>query len=386
MGAITFAAVVCLFTRSIQIGTYRTTIRTVVTVNTGHLRVESPDYHERPSLDHSFTGGHLPDRLARLPGVAGAAPRLEAPGLVSAGENTRGALISGLEPRGESGITLLDEKVVDGDWLGGDEPRDAVLGVDLAANLGLAVGDSAVVLVQTWYGTLGAQTYRVKGILRTGNHELDSGTLLLDLSAAQRLFQASDRLTSVVMGLADAGRIDVVADTLNAHVLPRDLRAYTWRELMPELVQMIELDSISGWIILVFLVLVVGLGILNTVLMGVLERVRQFGVALAVGLKPRQLASMIFTEALFLAVLALLVGDALGWGLALWFHAHPISLPGSEAAAMEELGFSASMPTWLDLPNFFLVNALILGITLLAAVWPAVRAARYEPVEALRHG
>ncbi len=387
MGAITFAAVVCLFTRSMQIGTYRTTIRAVVTVNTGHLRIERPAYREQRSLDHSFIpSSDLTDGVASHPAVAGASPRLEASGLVSAGENTRGAVISGLVPDGEEGITTLADEVVRGAWLKEQDARQALLGVDLAANLGLAVGDTAVVLVQTWYGTLGAQTYRVKGILDTGMPEVDGSTLLLTLSAARALYNAPGRATSLVVGLSDPSRIEAVEARLNGNGLPGDLRAYTWRDLMPEMVQMIELDNISGWIILAILVLVVGLGILNTVLMGVLERVRQFGVVLAVGLRPRRLALMVFFEAFLTAAMALAVGDLVGWGLAEYFSAHPIQLGGAEAAALAELGFSAAITTYLDLPNFLMVNGLILGITLLAAVWPALRAASYEPVEALRHG
>ncbi|MFO7768616.1 MAG: FtsX-like permease family protein [bacterium] len=387
MGAITFAAVVCLFTRSLQIGTYRTTIHTVVTVNTGHMRIEDPAYREQQSLDHSFVPAPgLADSLASRPTVAGVSPRLEASGLVSAGENTRGAVISGVVPGGERGITTLTEKVTEGRWLEEGAGRQALLGTDLAANLDLAVGDTAVVLVQTWFGTLGAQTYRVAGILDTGMPEVDASTLMLPLEDAQRLFNAPGRVTSLVVGLSDPSRIEDLEADLNAAGLPGGLRAYTWRDLMPEMVQMIELDNISGWIILAILVLVVGLGILNTVLMGVLERVRQFGVVLAVGLKPRQLALVIFTEALLMALAALAVGDVLGWGLAEYFGAHPIQLGGAEAAALEELGFSTAMPTYLDLPNFLMVNGFILGITLLASVWPALRAASYEPVEALRHG
>jgi putative ABC transport system permease protein len=385
MAAVFFAAVIGIFMRSLQIGTYRATIERVVTVNTAHLRVETPGYREEGSLDDSFQ----PDTglLAALRGtrwIGAVSPRLETAGLASAGENTRGVRLSGLDPAGESGITLLDEKVVEGSWLQPGADSLVVLGRTLARNLGLGVGDEIVLITQTWFGTIGAALYRVGGLLDSGMPEVDDSTLFLTLAAAERLLDAEGRVTSILVGLSDPRRTDRVKTALAAS-LPEGLQAYSWRDLMPEIVQMIEFDSIGGWMFLVILLMVVGLGILNTVLMGVLERVKQFGVVMAVGMKPFQVARLIMSEGLMMGLVALGAGDLVGWLLAWYYRIHPMTLSGTEGQAMQEMGFGTSMPTYLDLSNFLMVNALVLGITIMAALYPALRAARYEPVEALRH-
>jgi putative ABC transport system permease protein len=258
MAAVFFAAVIGLFMRSLQIGTYRATIERVVTVNTAHLRVETPGYREEGSLDDSFQ----PDAglLAALRGtrwIGAVSPRLETAGLASAGENTRGVRLSGLDPAGESGITLLDEKVVEGSWLQPGADSLVVLGRTLARNLGLGVGDEIVLITQTWFGTIGAALYRVGGLLDSGMPEVDDSTLFLTLAAAERLLDAEGRVTSILVGLSDPRRTDRVKTALAAS-LPESLQAYSWRDLMPEIVQMIEFDSIGGWMFLVILLMVVG--------------------------------------------------------------------------------------------------------------------------------
>jgi ABC-type lipoprotein release transport system permease subunit len=159
---------------------------------------------------------------------------------------------------------------------------------------------------------------------------------------------------------------------------------HTWRESMPELEQFIILDDAGMYITLAILVVVVGFGILNTILMAVLERQREFGVVLALGLRPRAIFRIVYLESLMLALVGLAVGLGIALPLILYLQAHPVELTGNMAGAVELFGFEPQI-TWKLKPlNPLGSIATILGVAVVAALYPAIKASRGRPVDALR--
>ena len=163
-----------------------------------------------------------------------------------------------------------------------------------------------------------------------------------------------------------------------------DAEVHTWRESMPQLEQFIVLDDAGMYVMLVILVVVVAFGILNTILMAVLERQREFGVVLALGLRPAAIFRIVYLESLMLAVVGLAIGLSIALPLILYFQANPVPLTGEAADAMELFGIEPQM-TWKLKPlNPLGSIATILGVAILAALYPAIKASRGRPVDALR--
>jgi ABC-type lipoprotein release transport system permease subunit len=214
---------------------------------------------------------------------------------------------------------------------------------------------------------------------------MDRSLAVISLKDAQAFFAYEGRASEVAVLASDADAAPAVAATLRAAIdgsVAVDVR--TWDKLMPELVQFIFIDDASMYILLVILIVVVGFGILNTILMSVLERTRELGVLLALGLRPVAVFRLVYVESLLLAGVGLLIGLAIGIPLVLWFQAHPIPLGGDLAKATELFGMEPVM-TWKLKPLNPIGSCItILGVAALAAFYPAVKAARGRPVDALR--
>jgi putative ABC transport system permease protein len=208
----------------------------------------------------------------------------------------------------------------------------------------------------------------------------------VDLRVAQDFFVYGDRVSEVAVLARSADAAPALRDRLRAGVerLGMDAEVLTWDQISPGLLQLIVLDDAGMYILLVILVVVVGFGILNTILMAVLERTRELGISLALGLRPAAVFRMVYLESLMIASVGLLVGLALALPVVLYMQAHPISLEGQASQAVEYFGFEPVM-TWKLKPLNPIGSVIaILGVAALAALYPALKASRSRSVESLR--
>jgi ABC-type lipoprotein release transport system permease subunit len=216
---------------------------------------------------------------------------------------------------------------------------------------------------------------------------LDRALAVISLADAQQFFVYGDRVSEVALLAEDADAAPKLARRLTAtlpEISPSPAEVHTWEEIMPELEQLIFLDDAGMYILLVILVVVVAFGILNTILMSVLERTRELGVVLALGLRPRAVFRLVYLESMLLALFGLLIGLALAIPAVLYFEAHPVLLSGSASAGMELFGIEPVM-TWKLKPWNPVGSAItVFGVAALAALYPALKASRGRPVDALR--
>jgi ABC-type lipoprotein release transport system permease subunit len=194
-----------------------------------------------------------------------------------------------------------------------------------------------------------------------------------------------DRVSEVAVLARNSESVTPLAAELRGVLAGEAIEVQTWRETMPELDQLIILDDGGMYIMLAILVVVVGFGILNTILMAVLERKKEFGVILALGLRPGAVFRVVYLESLMLALVGLLVGIAIALPVILYYQAHPIAITGGEAIqAMELFGIEPQITWRLTPANPLGSTAVILGVALLAALYPAFKASRGRPVDVLR--
>jgi putative ABC transport system permease protein len=384
VAAIAFAVAISVFMRGLQMGTYEQMINNVIRINTGYLQIHKKGFWDNKTLRYTLKPDHqLPEILSRQPHIASFARRVEGDGLASAEENTNGVLIIGVDPQAEA--TTLKEKIKRGRFLSDEAPQGTIIGETLAKNLNVDSGDEITLLVQGFDGSLGAGVYNVEGVFRTGDPGLDRSVVFLNLAAAQELFWLGDRISQVLIFLDDASNLKEVTQNLRAELDLNTYEVMPWDELMPELVQLIAFDNASGQLFLMLLILVVAFGILNTVLMSVFERVKEFGVMLALGMKPKKIVGLIFTESTLLSLIGVIFGNIIGFGVNWYFSYHPISLSEKLSEVMEEFGFTAQLFVKPTFSTFLEVTIAIFVVSLIMTIYPTIKATRFRPVEALRH-
>jgi ABC-type lipoprotein release transport system permease subunit len=383
MGSVFFAVILVLFTRSMQHGTYNHMIENTVRLSTGYLQVQHQDFREKQSLEQSFT---YSDSLVRIVDAIEqttlAVPRIESFALVSSGDKSSGAAVIGIDPDRENEMNGLKQLIDSGAYLqqGG---RGALVPAGLAERLAVGVGDTLVMISQGYHGVSAAGAYPVSGILDLPNPDMNRGVVYLPLSEAQWFYGMHDRITSLAVMIGHPRELDHVAETLQQR-LAAPFTVVTWRELMPELLQAIQVDNAGGLIMLAILYVVIGFGMFGTVMMMAAERKREFSVLSAVGTKKKVLSMSVALETVTIAALGTLIGVGVSLPVLLYMHANPIELTGNAAAMMAEYGYQPLIPFALDVSLFVTQSLVVFGIALLASAYPIYWITRIRIADALR--
>ncbi len=384
--AVTFAVMLSIAMRGLQLGTYEVNIETVVNMFSGYLQIQKTGYQKNPSLQKSFSfDQNLREILRKEARITGFTPRVVGDGLISFKENSAGAAILGIAPKTEKTLSEIMNKLNAGRFFQGDSSNEIVIGHTLLANLKVEIGDTVVVLAQGYDGSLGNLLFRIAGTLKTGSREFDAGAVFMGLSTAQDLLAMYGRVNMIAISLDDLDDIPGVQNNLNRALQNSQLTALKWNEIMPDFEQTIQLDNIGGILFLGILVVVVAFGIMNTVLMSVTERFREFGVTLSIGMPQRKLVLQVFLETLFIALIGIVIGNILAAGINYYIVQNPIVFGGEFAELYAEYGFLPRLESSLKGHIFRNSSLATFIISILAGLYPLLKVYRLEPLKGIRY-
>ncbi len=388
IGATVFAVGITLFTEALATGSHKRWIDEIVRLYPGHVEVMARGYRDNRTLDY---GMRLPEdrirALDRLAGVEGWAPRVEAWALAMPdreGALGRAGWLVGVDPERERRLSKLGRSVREGRFLDGTPEKGVVLGTRLARGMGVGVGDPVILLSTDYYGSQAADRFQVVGTLEVGNPDFDAALVLLRLDEVQRFLEYEDHVSHVAIFAEQTEAALELAGAVEGLFDPVDYEVMAWQELLPELRQLILLDDVSAHIMVGILILVAGFGLLNSVLMSVFERVREFGVMRAIGARPRTLFAVVLLEAAMLGLIGVILGLVVGIPVVLWYAQNPIVLSGDYAAAMEAFDIAPVIVFDLDRNNLLGTPLVMFVVAMLAALPAAVRASRGQPVDVMR--
>ncbi|MCP4547551.1 MAG: ABC transporter permease [bacterium] len=369
-----------VFTVGLQEGTYDEMTELATRSLPGHFQVQAERYHDKPSL---FRTVSEPDevlgQLLAQPGIAAVTGRVETAGLLSAANQTTSALLLGIDPESERTVSNLHRNLKEGCWLdeveGGELP--IVLGAGLARRLQIGPGDELSFLGQAADGSIAADLFTVCGLVESGASDFDSGLALIRLEDAQYMLALEGRVHCLAGVVDTPTRLD---RTLAGFDPGAGNRLLPWPVLLEELARSIKSDRDSGRVFLLIIVVVVVLGVTNTMMMSVFERTREIGVMLALGTSPGRVVSMILCESFWLTLigvtLGVLVGALLNTHLAVPMGAEPVEFGGVVIETMHGANHPIAI---LYFPLVVFTAGIIAGLP------PALRAARLAPAQALRH-
>lgn len=353
-----------------------------IELQSGHLQVQSKNYVEtKTSLkweDLVENPDQVASKLASLAPVSVATPRLFASGIVSVRDQTAGVKVIGIDPL-SSANDPFRKGVVSGQWLSPDDREGILIGLSLADKLGLDAGSQLNLSVNTSNGDVNEQTFTVRGIYTTETNAFDNFYVFLPLAKAQALTQTENHASAIFVMLKNIDQTGSVV----AAVQSSSYKVLTWTEMNEFLVQY-ENFANSYMVILYLIVLgITATVIVNTLVMSVFERTREIGILSAIGMKSRTIMGMFLAESSLLAVGGILIGLALGSIVIAFLSKYGFNI---ESIGVTGLLISNVIYTELTLKDATTLTLLAFVVTLLAGVYPAVLAARMEPVEALRSG
>ncbi len=363
-------------------GTYSNIIDMFTRNQLGHIQIHKQGYLDRPALyktiDQYETVGKL---IEDVPGVESWAPRLYSAGLVSVGEKSAGARIIGIDPQREQIVTRFDKKVVEGRMFSDEPAHEALVGEGLAKTLKAKLGDSVVIVSQGADGSIANDLYTVVGLVSSGDKITDQSALYLHLADAQELLVLEGRIHEISIVGEDLDIIPSLAADIETVVANPELAVAPWQEFAKQFYRAMKADQQGGWIMLAIIIIVVAVGVLNTVLMTVLERTREYGVLRAVGTGPGQIFGLVLIEVFIMAIISIILAIGLSYTVNYALSIHGVATPTTFTYGGIEF---RKMYTEINARSFYIPALCIVFSAMFVALFPAAKAAHVAPAKAMR--
>ncbi len=363
-------------------GSYNNIIDQFTRNRLGHIQIHEKTYLERPSLYKTIdTAQRIGAILEREDSVESWAPRVYGAGLAALGEKSAGVQIIGLDPQRENAATHFDRKIVRGRSFSDLRAGEVVLGKGLAEILQAKTGDQVVLVSQAADGSIAQDLYLLVGIAATGDDLSDRMSCFLPLGTAQDYLVLGDRLHEIAVVVDRLSRVNRIAATLSGLIDDPTLSVDPWQVFARSFYEAMRADKAGMWVMLVIIVVIVAVGVLNTVLMSVLERRREYGLLKAIGTKPRQIVRLVLLEIIVLSLIAMIIGAGLGLGTNAILSRHGIKF--SSGLTYGGMVFD-TMKSEINLRSFVIPAITVILSAVLVSLVPAIKAARTEPAKTMR--
>lgn len=370
--------------RSMQEGQYSDMIENTVGTFTGYIQVHADGYWDDKTLDNSFIAADsIYSKIKEEESVQNVVPRLESFALAAGLNQSRPAMIMGIDVEAEKYLSNPERRIQSGTYFESNDEQSVILGRKLMERLDIQLGDSLVLIGQGFRGQSATGLYRIRGTIAFPNPELNRSLVVLPLNTAQYFLAADDHVTALSIILEDTDQVETTVNRLQTK-FSDEFEVMAWQEMMPELVQTIQADRGSGLIMIAILYIVVGFGILGTVLMMITERTYEFGVMISVGTPRLAIAVMLAFEILLMALVGSGIGILISIPIAWYFNVNPIQFSGDIAEVYQSYGMEAVMQFSTDPVVFYTQAVTVFIITLIFSVIPLIKASRLNPVEAMR--
>jgi ABC-type lipoprotein release transport system permease subunit len=357
-------------------------VEAAIRTRTSHIQIHMPGFLAHKDVTRFIPAGDsVLAALQRRPDVDAAAGRTVLGGMASSATTARGVVVYGVDPAAERRLTDVPDRIVGGDYFGVDKRDPVVIGERLAEKLGIELGRKIVITGQGGDGEISAGAFRVVGIFRTANSAFDESAVFARRADLARTFALGGELHEIAIRVRQTGGIDTVADALHRDYPGLDVA--TWRDLSPEVALTNESTQEMNYIFLVVILIALVFGVTNTMLMGVLERTRELGVVIALGMRPAPVFAMVLIETILLSVVGGLAGAVLGVASIAWLGHAGIDLSfvssGLAAFGMDRVIYPA-MPA----SEYPWVVLLVIATAIVASIYPGWKAVRLDPVRAIR--
>ena len=383
MASIAFAVLFAIIMKSFQNGVFNNLIKNVVGYYSGYVQIHQKGYWDEQVLDNCFALDYsLIEKLKQNPQINVIVPRLETFVLISKGNSTKGCMLVGTDADKENELTQLKNKIIKGDYFQNKE-EVVILAEGLAKRINANVNDTIVLFGQGYHGVMAAGKFKVKGIVHLASPAMNDAFVYLPLTATQYYLSAENRLTSLSLGIDNPEMMNAIVKNLKTSI-GKNYEVMPWQEMMPEIANHIKADGFSFYIFSGILYLIIGFGLFGTILMMTVERMYEFGMLIAIGMKKNKLKMILLGETFLITLLGVVLGMLLSLPSVIYLQEKPIRFSGEIAKAYEQFGFEALFPAEFDLNIFITQSLIVLFMALLIGLYPLWFVSGLNPVNAMK--
>lgn len=383
VSSIFFAVVFAIIMRVMVIGMFEKMIADTVSLSCGYLQVHHIGYWASKSIDSTFEEN--PGLTALLNGdreITSWSPHLESFALASSGEQTKGILVTGIEPGQENTVSHLGKKIIAGRYLH-DSERGILLAEGLAKYLKLKLHDTVVLLGQGYHGEMAAGKYAVTGIVRLAVPEMNKSMAWLTMASCRDFLSTGARNTSVSVMVRNTNGLEALKRRLAAETTGAGYEIMTWKEMIPVLDQLFQAKMAQNVIMSGVLYLVIAFGIFGTILMMLNERMHEFGILIAIGMKKRILSGIVVLEMIIMSIAGTLLGIAGAYPIVFYFWRHPIHMSGDWARESEQFNFDPVIRPSISITHFVIQGYVVLLMAVVLSLYAIFKIHRIKAIQAI---
>ncbi len=369
---------------------YTNMINTSAIMGLGNIMVAAEGYNERPSLSRWLRDAdQVQQKIDSLQGVEGSYQRIMGQAMFAAGAKSVGGAFMAIDPADEV-LThnFFLRSMVEGEMFKESNGRGAVIGVEMAKKLNLRLGKKLIVTVTDKDGELTSELLRISGFYKTGDLAADSSMVLAPLGRMQKtLNYGKGGVSFVAVYVDDLRSVNSMRNEIAGSILnSKDVEVLTWKKTQPDLSGLIAVDRLFNYLMQLLVGLVIAAGIMNTMQMSVLERTREFGIMMAVGMAPNQVVRLVLVESFWLGCLGLVMGVVLTTPWFLYMSSTGIDMSGLVGEDYSAGGVLVDPVLKLRLfkESAFFILLTVFLLTMAASVYPAIRAGKIMPVDSIK--
>lgn len=382
--SVSSAVLFCIISHSLSDGSWSRLIDNLLRTQVGHLEIHQKGYREDKSIDNYMTLNHETiQQIRTIPHITNVSPRVETFAMISSDKITKGVGIIGIDPVQENHKSSLRQRVIKGKYLTPDD-HGILLGKGLSEYLQVTVGDTVALMGQGYHGTSAIGLFPVRGIVSIIIPEMDKSFLYMTLPTAQSYINMQNGYSGILISIDEDKNQENVRECLLSSMDDTTLEILRWQESMESLLNQSRANTVFRTIIMFILYVIVGFGIMGTVIMMANERKHEFGVVIALGMKRQLLANIVSLELFFITLIGTFIAIAISLPITFYFEYHPIQLTGELARIALGYGMEPSIPLSTKTEIYVNQAIIILCITSLTIIYPVIKILRLKVNKAIR--
>ncbi len=378
-----FGVFFAIMMTSMQKGSFENMISNMAKFYSGYVQIQESNFKETPSVNNSFTlSDELLEAIRNNKDITSTTKRIETFALASNDEKSYPSFVLGIEPEKENLKSGLSKYIEKGAYFENGS-ADIMVGSMLAENLNVGIGDSLILLGQGYHGVTAVGIYRVSGLLEFPLPDLSKQVVYMDITNCQEFSSLPNSITSNVLMVENTGKISKVVSYLQPF-LGEEIAIYSWKDLMPEILNLIEGKESSGAMVKTLLFMIIGFGVWSTIMMMMHERRRELGVMIAIGFQKGKLLFMMLVESAFIGIIGVVSGLVVSYPIFYYLFKNPIIVTGEMAETYESMGFEAKIAFSVSPEIFYNPAITILIIFMIVSLYQIYYVAKLNVVKSLK--
>ena len=357
--------------------------QSAISTEISHIQIHRQNYRQENSLQlYMNESMAVVEQIKKINHVKGVSQRIIIQSMIASAETSSGVKIAGIYPENEKMVTNLSTKLVEGKYFKGVPKNPVVIGQKLADKLNVKLHSKIVITLQDMDNNITAGAYRIAGIFKTSNSNFDEMSVFVRYDDLSRLLALPEGAShEIAIFVDDNEMVDIIQNKVKEFI--PDYEILNWKEISPELSYLTEIMDMYMYIFIIIILLALLFGIINTMLMVILERRKEIGMLMAVGMNKIKVFTLILVETVQLSLVGGVVGVFAGGLISAYFETHAINM-SMFAEGLSKIGWDSMVYCSVEIDMIVNVTIMVIIAGIIASVYPAYKALKYDPAEALR--